>query len=165
MQNRVKALLGQHGYVSEQGYRICPYVGERILSAGRAEITARQRRARACGAPQFTVNALVSCRTRANDPETGATNGRGAETCSCEVHNLDDVKTMGVWPLSGVLDTLAIAAEGEAVSVEVLIEPSGAARFQRWSWHPARSPYRPPVACPVFPSTSIRYRGLDHDRL
>lgn len=102
---------------------------------------------------QFNATLLVSCRMLATDLETGATDGRGPETCSCEVHNLDDVKTMGVRPLSEVLDALATAADEDSVSVEVLVETLGRRSFPTLVLAPSLIAVSPASGIPGLSST------------
>lgn len=52
-----------------------------------------------------------------------------AQQLSCEVHILSDVRNAGARPLSEVLDALAKTAEGDSVSVDVLIGTLGRRSF------------------------------------
>lgn len=66
---------------------------------------------------------------------------------------MDDVKTMGVRPLNDVLDALAIAAEGDAVSVEVLIETLGRRSFPTLVLAPSLIAVSPVSGIPGLSST------------
>jgi len=61
--------------------------------------------------------------------KAGAGNDCGTQTCSYKDPILSEVMNTGARPLGEVLDALAAAAEGDTVSVDVLIETLGRRSF------------------------------------
>lgn len=90
---------------------------------------------------------------RATPLKAGAGDDFGMKTCSYKDLILSDVKNSGARPLNEVLDALAKAAEGDTVSVDVLIETLGRRSFPTLVLAPSLIAVSPASGIPGLSST------------